>query len=54
MVFKITVEFGVWGCVRAEEMGSIKLVPRSRVKAPQAPRYTNFRKPREAKLDEVF
>jgi len=40
---------------KAEKIEPIKLVPKSRVKAPQAPRYTTYRKLKEAKnLDEVF
>lgn len=39
----------------ARKINSVKLVLRGRVKAPRAPRYTNFRRLRKAKtLDEVF
>ncbi len=39
----------------AEEIEHIKLVPKSRVKALQAPRYTTFAKLQQAKtLDELF
>lgn len=39
----------------AKKMGPIKLVPKGNVKAPQAPRYTSFKKLAEAQnLDEAF
>ncbi|ATZ61353.2 MAG: hypothetical protein BME93_04540 [Methanosarcinales archaeon Met12] len=39
----------------AKKIGPIKLVSKSKIKAPQAPRYTNFEKLSRAKiLDEVF
>ena len=53
--YEDTEKYIVYFKDRAKKIGPINLVPKSRVKAPQAPRYTNFEKLSRAKtLDEAF
>lgn len=53
--YKDTDKYIVYFRNKARKIRPIKLIPKSQIKAPQGPRYTNYKQLKKAKnLDEAF